>query len=550
MRATKNYQFMQIMEEKKSDYRNYSEIDYLLGSELAQTPWGVDRFLQRLPLFDKPKQHIPYLLLLHLVFYNPEFPADQKSKVIKQLLTHLHKDVIRGSKRNQLFDFFPPYYCLRLLLDIYLSGYNIKPLLKNMEIEPGSDPFWQLLEYGDFSVPGFPEALVFWRKKLDRFWRKRDNFLFDAAIACLRAYNYTGFHHMYLQIKSEDHKRSALNHEVMAFAERNEMDKAFRIINAVRPIEQNDVMYLDMSFILAIQGKIDIIREIRRTVATPEQLFSVLCGMMAYYIHKKDIPSAQSVLDEANQALGKIKNNFIHTVRQILLVDFAFQTGDMRIAEKGIEEVVFYIDRFLKKYDEKAMAKQFLLRKLIANKRLEQAKELNFKWNQPGNENEDLWVEHNMYVELQVVAEHELRAISVYRRHDYLFGNVRKSKAEDYYKTALEIAGLITGEDYRGESLFVIAKHMAKSGLYRLAIETKTDIPVDGYSDPFNTALPLYALTRGDLNEALEFTHLIKDENDKLAVLLCMSPHLEKNNQSTLARQFIRDWAIHMFQNS
>ena len=537
------------MEEKKSDYRNYSEIDYLLGSELADTPWGVDRFMQRLPLFDKPKQHIPYLMLLHLVFYNPDFPSDQKSKVIKQLLIHLHKDVIRGSKRNQLFDFFPPYYCLRLLLDIYLSGYNIKPLLKNMEIEQGSDPFGKLLEYGDCSVPGFPEALFFLMKELDPHWKKRDKFLLEIGTACLRAHNFTGFHHIYKNMKVDGLKKVALNHEIMAYVERNEIDKALKLIHSMRPAEHYAMMYFDMSFLLAKQGKIDIIREIRRNVALPEQVLGALCGMMAYHILNRDLLSARKILEEAFQVLNLIEDRFIHTLRLILVLDFAFQTGDIPIAEKSLEEAIFAIEHLLKK-NESTLAQSFLLRKLISHKRLEQAAKLNIKWNTPANDQSDFWSEHNMNVELQVVAEYELNAVTVYRRHDDLFIGSVKKKAEEYYDTVFNVAGMIPGEDYRAESLFVIAKHIAKSGLYRLAIETKTDIPVDGYSDPFNTALPLYALTRGDLNEALEFTHLIKAENDKLAVLLCMSPHLEKNNQSILARQFIRDWAIHKFQNS
>ena len=54
----------------------------------------------------------------------------------------------------------------------------------------------------------------------------------------------------------------------------------------------------------------------------------------------------------------------------------------------------------------------------------------------------------------------------------------------------------------------------------------------------------------GDVNEATTFANLIKDEKQKLAIRLCMSPYLEKMNQHQLAREFIRDWAVNLFQGA
>ena len=537
------------MEEKKSDYRNYSEIDYLLGSELADTPWGVERFMQRLPLFDKPKRHIPYILLLHFIFYNSAFPAYQKPKVIKKLLAHLHKDVIKGSKRNQLLDFIPPYYCLHLLSDLHLSGIDIKPLTCNLIVESGSDPFGKLLEYGDCSVPGFPEALFFLMKELDPHWKKRDKFLLEIGTACLRAHNFTGFHHIYKNMKVDGLKKVALNHEIMAYVERNEIDKALKLIHSMRPAEHYAMMYFDMSFLLAKQGKIDIIREIRRNVALPEQVLGALCGMMAYHILNRDLLSARKILEEAFQVLNLIEDRFIHTLRLILVLDFAFQTGDIPIAEKSLEEAIFAIEHLLKEENETTLAQSFLLRKLISHKRLEQAAKLNIKWNTPKNDQNDFWSEHNMNVELQVVAEYELNAVTVYRRHDDLFIGSVKKKAEEYYDTVFNVAGMIPGDDYRAESLFVIAKHIAKSGLYDKARETRDKIPIRTYDDLFDFSLPLYAISRGDMNEAMEFSKYIREEKERTAVLLCMSPHLEKMQQQPIARQYMREWAVCFFQN-
>ncbi len=108
---------------------------------------------------------------------------------------------------------------------------------------------------------------------------------------------------------------------------------------------------------------------------------------------------------------------------------------------------------------------------------------------------------------------------------------------------------MISGEDYRAETLSVIAGHLAKSGLYQKARATRDTILHEAYHAPFDASLPLYALSRGDIDEAINFTQHIRDEKEKAATLLCMAPHLEKLNQPQSARQFMREWAVGVFQN-
>jgi hypothetical protein len=109
---------------------------------------------------------------------------------------------------------------------------------------------------------------------------------------------------------------------------------------------------------------------------------------------------------------------------------------------------------------------------------------------------------------------------------------------------------LIDGEEEKAESLLVIAKHQARSGLYGMATATKTGMPLDSYHEPIEVTMPLYAISHGDVNEATSFANLIREEKQKLAIRLCMSPFLEKLDCHKPANEFIRDWAVDFFQGA
>ncbi len=541
---------MPDLEYNHAEYRHYSEIEYLLKIVSIGTPMEIERLQQRLSLFDQSHRHIPYLLLLHIVYYEADFNLTQKKKTIENLITQLSADIIQGSPRNQVMDFIPPYYCLQLLVDLHISGYDIERLIVNLEIDPGSDLIVNFLEYGDCSVEGFPEALLFFARKLDPVWKEKDLYLLEIAVACLGVYNFKGFHHINKNISKAEIKRIALNQAVMAYVEKGEMEEAFMIINSFKP-SVNNVMYLDMSIVLAKQGKIDLIRQIRQNVSSPEQLIGVLCGLIAYHFYNEDISAAREFLKEAYQILGKIRNRFVRTMRNIDLIDFTFLTGDTRKADIEIEQIIPFIECLPDKRHEKTVARRILLIQLIKHNRSVLAKRLNIQWNKTDADEEAPYLmQHNMDADLQLVLEHELRVVSTSRRQDMLSGYISKYDPVKYYNTAFKIAELKGSDEEKSESLLVIAKHQARSGLYNLATETKVRMPVDSYHEPIEVTMPLYAISHGNIIEAKGFAQLIRDEKQRLAIQLCMSPFLEKSNHRQIANEFIRDWAVNLFQGA
>ncbi len=515
---------------------------------MTSTAGDVERVRHRLSLFDKSIRHIPYFLLLHMVYYEADFKAAQKKKIIRNLLLQFYSDIIQGSPRNQLLDFIPAYYCLQLLIDLHLSGYNIEPLIVNMEIEPGSEMIVHFLEHGDCSTAGFAEALMFIAGKLDPVWKEKDLYLLEIANACVRVYNFTAFDHIYQSIGKVEIKQIALNQAVMAYVERGRIQEAFKIIHSLKP-SKNNVMYLDMSVILAKQGKIELICKIMQDVSAPEQVAGVNCGLMAYHLYNDDSPAARAILEKAFHLSGRIRNRFVRIMRRLNLIDFAFLTGDTMKADSEIEQTISDIEHLLTKENEKIAARRILLIMLIKHNRSDRAKQLNIEWNKTDQDEEAPYLmQHSMDADLQLALEHELRLVTASRRQDSLPGFVRKEDPARYYNTAFKIAELIESDTERPESLLAIAKHQAGSGLYDLASETKARMPVDSYHEPVEVTMPLYAISHGDVKEATAFANQIRDEKQRLAIRLCMSPFLEKNNHRKLANEFIREWAVDLFQ--
>ena len=488
---------MSDTENNRSEYRHYSEIEYLLQIVSSGTPMEIERIQQRFSLFDQSHRHIPYLLLLHNVYYGTDIKEAQKKQSVENLLTQLYFEIIHGSPRNQLLDFTPPFYCLHLLIDLHMSGYNIERLIARLEVEPGSDLIVNFLEYGDCSVEGFPEALLFFAGKLDPAWKEKNLYLLEVAIACLGVYNFKGFHHICKHIRKAEIKRIALNQAVMAYVEKDEMEEAFKIINSLKP-SFNNVMYLDMSVVLAKLGKIELIRQIRQNVSSPEQVIGVLCGLIAYHLYSDDISAAREFLKEACEIPGKIRNRFVRTMRHLDLIDFMLLTGDISRADAEIKRIIPEIERLPDKGNEKAVARRIMLIMLVKHNRSDQAKQLHIQWNKTDPDEEAPYLmQYQMDADLQLALEHELSVVATSRRQDTLSGFMWKYDPVKYYEIAFKIADLIDGEEEKSELLLVIAKHQARSGLYNMATETKARIPADSYHEPIEVTMPLYAISRG-----------------------------------------------------
>ena len=86
---------MPWQEEKLLNNKDFSEIDYFFSSNLATSSWGVDRLLQRVILFDPLKRHIPYLLLIHIIFYNTDLEHSLKKEILNKLIDELYKKIIK-----------------------------------------------------------------------------------------------------------------------------------------------------------------------------------------------------------------------------------------------------------------------------------------------------------------------------------------------------------------------------------------------------------------------------------------------------------------------
>jgi hypothetical protein len=191
----------------KSDwYRNFSEIEYFLSSDLRESKWGINRLLQRITLFDKSKQHIPYLLLIQLIHYDIKYDKAYKKEIISKLISDLYRNIIQKTPRNQLLDFIPPYYVISLLLDLYLVGYKIDPLLQKLEPNPGENPLITIQLLGNYALEGFPEALLFLYSKLGYNGRVGDGTLSKLSLSALYYKNFNGFNYIFSRIKKEDFK--------------------------------------------------------------------------------------------------------------------------------------------------------------------------------------------------------------------------------------------------------------------------------------------------------------------------------------------------------
>ena len=537
------------MEDRKPDYRNYSEIDYLLGSELAVTPWNIERFLQRLPLFDVTKRHIPYLFLLHLVFYNDRFESATRKENVKNIISSLEKEVIRKNNRNQLFDFLPPYYVARLLFDLYFAGYNTKKLTRNLNDQPGQKPLMDLLRYGDCSTEDFPATLLRFSDQFTSFGKSRDKFLLEIAKASVIAQNFNGFHYIMGLMKDKNLKTVALNYAAAAHIERNEIGPALKIAESEKNLFAKSGIYADISLTLSRLGKIEIIKELKRETSTPEIMISMVCGMMDYYVSHGETRIVRSLLDEAHVFLDQVRNLKHKTRFQTMLMEFAFNVGYAESFEKSLEHVLDSINNGLKD-KEKDSARVDLLRALISFGRFSQARELSHGWHFTKDSKDKYWQNHNMNTEFQVMAEWQLTAIETNIRQYKICPVPNPDHERDgFFKPVLGIAYMITDDAYKEDTLCTIALRMAKLGFYDEALQIRNSIKQPSYIAWIETSLPLYALSNGNVSEAIRLAGLIWDVKSRLAVQLCLCPQLEKKQHSVESRQFMREWAVNFFQN-
>ncbi len=530
-----------------NDYRNFSEIDYLLGSNLAETPLGLSKAMQRLTLFDLPKRHIPYLLLIHKVFYNVDFPETDKKEAINKLLAGLYREVIHKNSRKQLSDFFPSYFVYRLLVDLYIAGYKIERVLRGVKDE--SDAVDEIQKYGDFSTRGFPQFLWTNLAKYKHLGKYRGEVLHAIALKTLFAGNINGFYSL-LDLMNE-YKLNSISFigAIANLVYRNEVDRAIKMAESEPRKDWKSACFMDLGISLAETGKIDVLNNLNQSTSEPEFRIGILCGLMNYYFVRKEFDMADTLLDEAFSCLYKIKANYIRIVRLIWILAFIRRTGDSSRFESCINVILLLEQKI--HGNQKAPVRIYFCRTLIQNGLIEQAMEYARQWHFQDKGKDDFASHFNLEIFLQVMVKYELDSCDFKIRRDRILSKRKSNEnAGHYYKIVLEIANLIQQSEYRDDSLHVIADRMAINGFYNEALEVRDSFAENSYQSQINSSMPMHAISNGDVSDALHFAEMIKVEKTRLAVQLCMSLHLEKLHYKKEADKFIREWANYTFKNS
>jgi hypothetical protein len=530
-----------------NDYRNFSEIDYLLGSNLAETPLGLSKAMQRLTLFDLPKRHIPYLLLIHKVFYNVDFPEADKKEAINKLLAGLYREVIHKNSRKQLSDFFPSYFVYRLLLDLYIAGYRIDRVVRGVKDE--SDAIEEIIKYGDFSAGGFPQFLWTDLAKYKHLGKYRGEVLHAIALKTLFAGNIDGFYSLLDLMKEYKLNSISFIGAIANLVYRNEIDQAIKIAESEPRIDLLSSCFLELGITLAKTGKIDVLNNLKLSISKPELRIGILDGLMNYHFDRNEFDIAEALLDEAVSCLIKIKSNYIRILRFIRILVFIRRTGNTSRFESCINEILLLELKIHK--NKKNTVRVYFCRTLIQEGLIEKAMVYARQWHVQDRGKDDFASHFYLEIFLQVIVKYELDSCDFKVRRDRILSKRKSNEnAGHYYKTALEIVNLIQQSEYRDDSLHVIADRMAINGFYNEALKVRDSFTENSYQAEINSSLPMIAISNGDVSEALHFAEMIGDEKIRLAIQLCMTPHLEKLNHKKEAAKFIRDWANYTFKNS
>lgn len=533
--------------DNSDDYRNFSEIEYLLSSNLSDTHWGVTRLIQRMQLFDISKRHIPYLLLIHKVLYNIDISENDKKKAINSLLAGLYREVIHKNSRKQLSDFFPSYFIYRLLVDLYIAGYKIERVVRGVKDE--SDAIDEIQKYGDFSAGGFPQFLWTDLAKYMHLGKYRGEVLHAIALKTLFAGNINGFYSLLSLMKEYKLNSISFIGAIANLVYRNEIDQAIKISESEPRKDWKCACYMDLGISLAETGKIVVLNNLKQFTFEPEFRIGILCGLMNYHSDRNEFDMADKLLDEAFSCLYKIKVNYIRVLRLIWISAFIYRTGDSSRFESCINEILLLEQKI--QGNQKAHFRMYFCRTLIQNGLIEQAMEYARQWHFHDKGKDDFASHLNLEIFLQVMVKYELDSCDFKIRRDRILSKGKsKENAGHYYKIVLEIANLIQQSEYRDDSLKVIADRMAINGFYNEALKVRNSFTESIYQSLVNSSLPMHAIANGDVDEALLYAENIGVEKTRLAVQLCMTHHLEKLNHKKETATFILEWANYTFKNS
>jgi hypothetical protein len=530
---------MSINQENADWYKNFSEIDYFLSSNLRESKWGIDRLLQRIILFDKSKQHIPYLLLIQLIHYNNKYDQLIKKEIVSKLVSELYRNVIQKATRNQLFDFMPPYYVISLLLDLHIAGYKIDTLLRKFKPNPGENPVVTLQLFGNYNVEGFPEALLFLYSKMVFSGRLGDGILSKLSIMALYYKNFHGFHYIFSQIRKEDFKVRPLIYLAVEYIEENMIDEALKIEKKLKEFKDKCDFYLSISLSMAKHGKIDVLKELKRSINEPSLNICILRGLVQYYLNIGNKEIALKLFSEAILNLDHIKDKLIRSMQTIVIINMALKLDKPELYAKHMDDLLFSMKHAHKEIEEHRILKMNLLQVLLNNNQKEKTKELNDFWSKDFY---DKWVDiHIIILDLLNHIDHELKS-----------GNhqVEMNKDRDFsvtYKAVFNALDLMDEDESKDESRYYVTLNMAKNGFYKESLNMRNSMKEDSGTLRIDASLPFYALNNKHFKQALDFANSISDEKTRLDIFLCISLYLEKESKTEESFKMIRNWAIYNF---
>jgi len=553
---------MPRLEDRSLNYKDFSEIDYFFSSNLANTAWGIDRLLQRIILFDPLKRHIPYLLLIHIIFYNTEFDPLQKKEKLNKLIDELYKNVIKKATRNQLTDFIPSYYVISLLFDLFIAGYNVKPLIRKLKLDQIENPVMAIKKYGDYSIEGFPEALVFFFEQLVFYKDIRNKLIFEAlnksnyrwvlsemAQSAVLANNFIGYNHIFAKIKDKEFRHKPQLRAACVHAERKEISQAIRIAESAKTFREKCFIYSDFSFTLLMDDQIEIVLEMERNITSPEIRFELAANKAYYYILKQMHVKAMRTMEEAYDLAKLIKDIFFDTINSSQLFYFESLLGRNVESTRNLENAIFNINQILKPPDDE-IAFDYLVYRLAINNQFEKMKELiDEKYSDP-NKFDDWYRNHYTCQNYQTIIDHILKSIDWRIREQKRRMKTPEALVQpEHYKAAEAVVQMIPADGYRDEYLVKIALHYAKHGFYQKGTELLPHIKDESFRQQFAMECPIYALINGNIEESINMAGSIPNKKLRTEILLAMAPQLAKHDHYKESLDFMREWAVNFFQN-
>ena len=553
---------MSRLEDSSINYKEFSEIDYFFSSNLANTAWGIDRLLQRVILFDPLKRHIPYLLLIHIIYYNNDFDRLQKKEILNKLIVDLYKNVIKKAARNPLTDFIPSYFTMSLLLDLFIAGFNVKPLIRKLKLDQIENPVMSIKKYGDYSTEGFPEALVFFFEQLVFYKDIRNKLIFEAmnksnyrrvlsemAQSAVLANNFVGYNHILGKIKDKAFRHKPLLRAACVHAERKEISQAIRIAESAKTFREKCFLYTDISFTLLMDDQLEIVHEMERNITSPEIRFAFVANKAYYYILKQMHEKAIRAMEEAYDLSKLIEDIFFDTINNSQLYYFESLLGRKEEASGNLGNAIFNINQILKPPDNE-IAFDYLVYRLAINNQYEKMKELIDEKYSDQNQFDDWNRNHNTCQNYQMIIDHILLSIdSRIREQKRKMKLIQPLTLPELYNTAKVVVNMIPADVYRDEYMVKIALHYAKHGFYQEAKEVLPYIKDESFRQQFDMECPIYALINGNTEESISMANSIPNNKLRTEILLSIAPQLAKQNHYKESLEFMREWAVNFFQN-